>query len=380
MEQRFLDFADQLVNYCTAVQPGEVVIIHASDNTPIPMIGAVIQAVNQAGGSVATVWWDNEQINRMLMQQFTEHSERIHALGPLAQASAATVNIVFRGFDNMFELADVPAEQMTLASTGLGLHLRNQRIRHTRWILTRMWTPAMAQLAGMSLERFTDFFFQTVLLDYGKMSRAMNPLQKLMDRTKKVQLIGPGDTDLTFSLDGIGSVKCDGKRNIPDGEVYSAPVRDSANGVVHYNTVTVNKEGRRFEGVRFEVKGGKIVKATCDSGSQQELNRFLDTDEGARYFGEFAIGLNPYIREPIGETLFDEKIDGSFHLTPGTCYVGTPADNGNHSAVHWDIVAIQRPEYGGGKIIFDGKVIRQDGLFVLPELERLNPDRLRSRS
>lgn len=377
MDPRFSAFADQLVNYCTAVQPGEVVIIHASDNTPIPMIGAVITSVNQAGASVASVWWDNEQINRMLLKQFTEHSERIHAIGPLTQAAASTVNIVFRGFDNMFELADVPAEQMMLASTGLGLHLRNQRIRHTRWILTRMWTPAMAQLAGMSLERFTDFYFDTVLLDYAKMSRAMKPLHKLMEQTKKVQLIGPGDTNLSFSLDGIGAVKCDGKRNIPDGEVYSAPVRDSVNGVIHYNTVTVNKEGRRFEGVRFQVKDGKIVKATCDSGSVTELNRFLDTDEGARYFGEFAIGFHPAILDPIGETLFDEKIAGSFHLTPGTCYVGTPADNSNHSAIHWDIVAIQRPEYGGGKILFDGTLIRKDGLFVLPQLERLNPDRLR---
>jgi aminopeptidase len=192
-----------------------------------------------------------------------------------------------------------------------------------------------------------------------------------MDRTDKVQLKGPG-TDLIFSIKGIGSIKCDGKFNIPDGEVYSAPVRDSVNGVLTYNTPTPH-DGFTFENIRFEFENGKIVKATSNDNAR--INEILDADEGARYIGEFAIGVNPFIQHPMKDTLFDEKIDGSFHFTPGNSY--DDAYNGNKSSLHWDIVCIQRPDYGGGEIWFDNKLIRKDGRFVLPELEQLNPEHLK---
>lgn len=375
MDPRYPAFAKQLVDYCVKVQPGDLASIHAYDNTPVEMIVAVIEAVGQAGGRVSNYWWDNERIERSLLMQLDDQAERVHGTPRLVDAYANQVNIIFRGFDNMFELSDVPEENMRLVNTGMGKHLKDQRIQHSRWVLTRMWSQSMAQLAGMSHEAFTDYYFRTVLLDYAVMSKAMQPLYNLMNKTKRVKIVGPGETNLTFSIDGIGSVKCDGTRNIPDGEVYTAPVRNSINGVIHYNTVTV-KEGQRFENVRFEFVEGKIIKATCGSGDERRLNAFLDTDEGGRYIGEFAIGFNPHILDPIGEPLFDEKIAGSFHLTPGQCYTGTPADNGNKSGIHWDIVCIQRPEHGGGKIWFDSTLIRKDGEFVLPRLGGLNAHRL----
>ncbi len=377
MDPRYDAYASQLVNYCVGLQRGELAIIHASDNTPLEFIEAVIDAVNRAGGTVPTVWWDNERLDRKVMQQITPQAERIRNLGPLTQACATQVNIVLRGFDNLYELVDVPGEKMKIASTGMAKHLSNQRVQHTRWILTRTWSRAMAQLAGMSHEAFTDYYFQTVLLNYEAMSRAMDPLVELVNKTKEVRIVGPGKTSLAFSIEGIGAVKCDGHRNIPDGEVYTAPVRDSMKGVIQYNTVTVTKEGQRFENVCFRTRKGRIIEASCGSGDAARLNAFLDTDDGARYFGEFALGVNPYITVPIGETLFDEKIDGSFHLTPGQSYTGTPADNGNASGIHWDIVCIQRPEYGGGTIYFDGKVIRRNGRFVPKSLHGLNPERLK---
>ena len=181
-----------------------------------------------------------------------------------------------------------------------------------------------------------------------------------MEKTDQVHLKGPG-TDLKFSIKGIPAVKCDGHRNIPDGEVYSAPVRDSMNGVIQYNADSM-MAGSLFKNIRFEIKNGKIVDATCD-GDVKKLNEQLDIDEGARYFGEFALGVNPHVIKPMLDTLFDEKIRGSFHLTPGNAYDTAP--NGNKSALHWDIVCIQTPECGGGEIHFDGKLIRKDGLFVL---------------
>jgi len=194
----------------------------------------------------------------------------------------------------------------------------------------------------------------------------------LLERTDKVELKGPG-TDLTMSLKGIGAVQSFGLRNIPDGECFTSPVKNSVNGVVTYNAVSLS-QGTEFKDVKLTIKDGKIVEA--DAGvNTDKLNATLDTDEGARYFGEFALGYNPYILNPMKDTLFDEKICGSFHFTPGNAYEG-PADNGNRSSVHWDLVSIQRPEYGGGEIWFDGVLVRKDGRFMTPELEGLNPENL----
>jgi aminopeptidase len=245
------------------------------------------------------------------------------------------------------------------------------RVNHTKWVVLRYPNASMAQLASMSLERFEDFYFDVCNLDYGKMSAAMDALVALMNRTDKIRLTGSG-TDLSFSIKDIPAIKCAGEKNIPDGEVYTAPVRDSVNGRVSYNTMS-EEQGFTYEHIVFDIKDGKIINATAND--DERINALLDTDENARYFGEFAIGVNPYILHPMKDTLFDEKIAGSFHLTPGASY--EDAFNGNKSAIHWDLVNIQRADYGGGEIYFDGVLIRKDGIFVLPELEKLNPENLK---
>ena len=230
----------------------------------------------------------------------------------------------------------------------------------------------MAQNAKMGTDDFEEFYFSVCNLDYSRMSKAMDPLVELINKTDKVRLVGPGETDITFSIKGLGGVKCDGARNIPDGEVYTAPVRESVNGTIAFNTPSL-VNGFLYENVKLVFKNGKIVEAY--SNDNDRINKHLDTDEGARYVGEFAIGVNPNITFPMCDTLFDEKIAGSIHFTPGNCY--DTADNGNHSAIHWDLVMVQTPEYGGGEIWFDDVLIRKDGLFVLPELAGLNPENLR---
>jgi aminopeptidase len=204
------------------------------------------------------------------------------------------------------------------------------------------------------------------------MATAMEPLEKLMESADQVRITGP-DTDLTFSIKGLPAIPCAGEMNIPDGEIFTAPVRESVNGIITYNTPAVY-QGLTYEGIRLEFKDGKIIKATS-SNDTERLNQTLNTDEGARFIGEFSIGVNPYILKPMKDTLFDEKICGSIHFTPGQAY--QECDNGNRSAIHWDLVLIQRPEYGGGEIYFDGKLIRKDGRFVLAELEGLNPENLK---
>jgi aminopeptidase len=228
----------------------------------------------------------------------------------------------------------------------------------------------MAQQAMMSTEAFENFYFDVCTFDHGRMVPGMDALADLMRRTDRVHLKGPG-TDLRFSIKGIGAVPCSGLRNIPDGEVFSCPVKDSVEGVIQYNTPSVY-QGVSFDNIRFVFRQGRIVEAT--SSNTKRMNAILDSDPGARYIGEFAIGVNPRILHPMRDTLFDEKIAGSFHFTPGQAY--QESGNGNKSQVHWDIVCIQRPDYGGGEIWFDGKLIRRDGLFVPKALQKLNPEHL----
>jgi aminopeptidase len=199
----------------------------------------------------------------------------------------------------------------------------------------------------------------------------MNNLVELMNNTDMVKIKDPG-TDLSFSIKDIPAIKCAGEFNIPDGEVFTAPVKNSVNGVIKFNIPQI-EHGVTYENVRLEFKNGLIINAT--SNEDEKLNRFLDTDKGSRYVGEFALGVNPHITKPMKDGLFDEKIMGSFHFTPGRCY--EEASNGNKSAIHWDLISIQTPEYGGGEIYFDGVLIRKDGLFVVDSLKCLNPDNLK---
>jgi aminopeptidase len=244
--------------------------------------------------------------------------------------------------------------------------VQDQRVKKTKWVVLRWPSPSMAQLAGMSTEAFEDFYFEVCTFDYRKLQSGMKALKALMDRTDSVELRGPG-TDLRFSIKGIGAVICGGDRNIPDGEVFSCPVRNSVEGHVTFNAPTIY-QSIGFDGIRLEFRDGKIVEAT--SNQTEKLNKILDADAGARYIGEFSLGFHPYILHPMRDILFDEKIAGSFHFTPGQAY--EEADNGNRSQVHWDMVNIQRPDYGGGEVLFDGKLIRRDGEFVPKELRSLN--------
>ncbi|HHE46537.1 MAG TPA: aminopeptidase, partial [Bacteroidetes bacterium] len=283
--------------------------------------------------------------------------------------------IGLRGSDNTYDLADIDVKQIEKMNALFykPVHLE-RRVKHTKWVVLRYPNNAMAQLAETSQEAFEEFYYEVCCADYARMSTAQDGLKALMDATDQVHITAPG-TDLTFSIKDIPSRKCDGERNIPDGEVYTAPVRDSINGTIRYNTPSLY-QGTLFNGISFTFENGRIVKATADA-NVEKLNKILDTDEGARYVGEFAIGLNPFILHPMKDTLFDEKIAGSFHLTPGQCYEEAP--NGKQSAIHWDLVQTQRSEYGGGEIWFDGRLIRKDGVFTDEKLEKaFSKENLRS--
>ncbi|GED30369.1 MULTISPECIES: aminopeptidase [Brevibacillus] len=368
-DPRINELASRLVRYSLNLQKGEKVLIENTGLQPELVRALVREAF--AVGALPLVTLKDQEVNRALYQGTSEEHMALMAKYEYDRMKDMDAYIAVRAYDNINEYADVSEDKMGIYSRVLYQPVHtNERVPNKRWVVLRYPNKSMAQLSSMSLEGFEDFYFSVCNLDYAKMSNAMTPLKELMERTDRVRIVGP-KTDLRFSIKGINAIKCDGKRNIPDGEVYTAPVRDSVEGTIFYNAAT-NYNGISFTDVQFTFKEGKIVEAT--SSNTKALNDILDTDEGARYIGEFAIGFNPHILHPMLDILFDEKIAGSFHFTPGNAY--TVADNGNRSSVHWDLVQIQRPEYGGGEIWFDDVLIRKDGRFVLPELEGLNPENL----
>lgn len=369
MDLKIKKLSDILVHYSCNVQKGEKVLISFESESTKSLAKQLIKDVYASGGYPYTEIKDSS-ITREVLLGCSEEQLQFLKDYLLVQMQGMDAYIAIRANDNCAELSDVPSAKLGMFNKVLH-PVQDCRANNTKWVILRYPNNAMAQLANKSLEEFENFYFDVCTLDYKKMSDAMTPLVDLMNKTDKVRITGQ-NTDLTFSIKGIGALKCDGERNIPDGEVYTAPVRESMNGVISYNTPS-EVQGFTFDNIVFEVKDGKIIKA--NSNNDERINELLDTDEAARYFGEFAIGVNPYILHPMKDTLFDEKIAGSFHLTPGASY--EDAFNGNKSAIHWDLVYIQRPEYGGGEIWFDDILVRKDGLFVLPELEGLNPENLK---
>jgi aminopeptidase len=352
-----------------AVKPGEKVLIEATAINTFELVECLIEEVANAGGQPFYRLHD-DNIKRMQLKYATKEQFELEASLQRARMEAMDCFVGIRGSQNVLELSDVPADKLQIMSSTIMKKVHIEvRVPKTRWVVLRYPNPSFAQAAKMSTRQFEDFYFNACLLDYSELSHAMDPLVDLMDKTDRVHIKGPG-TDLKFSISGLKSIKCDGKLNIPDGEVFTAPVRDSVNGVLTTNTPTLY-EGNFFEGVRMEFKDGKIIAASCNVGDQAKLDNILNRDEGARYIGEFAIGCNPNILAPMLDILFDEKIAGSFHFTPGGAY--DEADNGNKSEVHWDMVTRQFPQHGGGEIWFDDVLIRKDGMFILDSLKDLNP-------
>lgn len=370
-DPRIQKLAETLVHYACAVQPGERILVEDRGLAP-ELDAAIIGEVYKAGG-IPQVMITDLTVERALLMGCTREQLAWMAKHDAARMAECAAYIGIRGGHNAFEQSDVPAEKKSLYRQHYAkpVHM-DIRVPKTRWVVLRYPTSAMAQQAGMSTAAFEDFYFTVCTMDYSAMSRAMDALVDRLERTDKVHLTGPS-TDLTFSIKGQPAIKCDGKLNIPDGEVFTAPIRDSINGVITFNTPSLY-EGVTHENIRLVFREGRIIE---ESGSHPELlTRILNTDEGARGVGEFAVGVNPYILEPMKDTLFDEKISGSFHFTPGNCYDECP--NGNKSAVHWDLVQIQRKEYGGGDMYFDDELVRRDGQFVAQDLLGLNPDQLKA--
>lgn len=372
-DPRYRELARLLVTHSTRLEKGDTVLIE-STHVPPAMISALVEEAT-AVGAVPIVEMKDHTVQRALLRTGTAEQvrARMKLMGELElnRMEKMKAFIGLRGSHNITEMSDVPPDHMTIYEQEWmkPVHLE-RRVKHTRWCVLRWPNASMAQLAGMSSEAFEDFYFKVCLADYQAMEKAVAPLKELMEKTDRVRIVAP-DTDLRFSIKGIGVVPCTGTHNVPDGECFTAPVRDSVEGHIHFNSATIYR-GTAFDDIRLTFSQGKVVDSSCSNN--EALEAILNSDEGARYFGEFAIAFNPFIEKPMRDILFDEKIRGSLHLALGECYEET--QNHNRSNVHWDLVLRQEP---GGELWFDDVLVRKDGRFVLDALQPLNPENLSGR-
>lgn len=365
IDNRISKLASQLINYSLELKEGEVVRIIAHDFESKPLVKELIKEAYKVKAIPISEFVDHE-VQSLELKQANDKRIKLTSKWELEKTKDMDAMILIRGKSNEFEMNKVN-QDIIVANAKANKKAQHIRVNERKWVLLNYPTNLFANKAKMSHDEYEDFFYEVMLVDYKKMKQDAQVLKDLMDRTDFVRIVGE-NSDISFSIKGMPSIICAGDRNVPDGEVYSCPIKESVNGYVQYNTITFSNN-IEFQDVFLKVENGKIIEATSKLNNDK-IEEIFNSDEGARYFGEFAIGLNPKIDDPVGDILFDEKIYGSFHLTPGQAY--EDCYNGNDSIIHWDLVCIQRPEYGGGQIYFDDVLIRDNGEFVLEELKILN--------
>lgn len=363
------ELAKKIVCYSCDVKEKEKVAIQIIGDNVKPLVLEIISVLNDVGASVEIINRE-PSITAEIIKGITLEKAKEMAARDKEIIENADVCIMLKSIENENVMTEVPIDKKDIYAKFYRQVIDSAILETTRWISLRYPNKTMALNAGMSLSEYEDYFFEVCNIDYNVLSVAMDYLVELMTKSSTVKIVGP-NTNIIFSIAGMPVHKCDGFTNLPDGEVYTAPIRDSINGYIKYNVSSIYR-GTHFDGISFTFANGKIIEAQCDnSDNMTALSEILNADDGARFVGEFALGVNPFITHPTKDILFDEKIAGSFHLTPGFSY--KDAFNGNESAIHWDLVCIQTEEYGGGEIYFDDVLIRKDGKFLLDELGVLNP-------
>lgn len=365
MDERIKKLSNTIVNYSVNVKENDKVLIQYESSECKPLVKCLIDDIYK-NKAIPFVKLLDSELNSKILEN--ADSNTIDSIVKFKEFEIDNIDVFIRICYNENEFEDKNIKSSIRKELGKKSEkLDDIRINKRRWVLLNYPSIMDAYKAHMTYEEFYEFSFDVMTIDYKEMNKKIKPLKELMEHTDKVRILGP-NTDLTFSIKGLPAIPCIGTANIPDGEVYTAPMKTSVNGVITYNTPSPYN-GNIFNDIRLEFKDGKIVK--CSSRDDNDkLEEIFNTDEGARYVGEFSFGLNPKINKPMGDILYDEKIMGSIHFTPGTCYAD--CDNGNKSSVHWDLVLIQTEEYGGGEIYFDDVLIRKDGKFVIDELKDLN--------
>ncbi len=365
-DPRTQKLAALLVNYCTSVQPGESVLLNG-DLATRPLMLTTYKEIIRAGGHPTVMWRDNGMNEFMLKEGTDEQITHIpDHIEQIYMTYDVSINIL--GTDNTRSLngVDPARQQMEQAARGkiIGKVMQRSASGEFRWVGTMFPTQAYAQEGDMSLEEYEDFVYAACFADKDDPVAEWNKIhdmqQKLVDWLKgksRIKVQGP-NVDLTLSIEGRGFINSDGHANMPSGEIFTSPVENSINGWVKFDYPAI-VNGREVEGIALTFKDGKVVEATAKKNEEFLLSQ-LDTDEGARYLGEFAIGTNMGIQKFTKSILFDEKIGGTIHMAIGR---GFPEIGGkNESAIHWDMICGMRD---GGKIWVDDELFYDSGEFVI---------------
>ncbi|MDP3387588.1 MAG: aminopeptidase [Eubacteriales bacterium] len=365
MDNRIRQFANNIIRHSCDIQPGENVFIDALGFSASPLVQALIKEIYAVGANPYYEINESSIIREMILG-CDENQVHYHFSHMADKIKKMDAYIAIGALNNPYDLRDIPQVKMEVFFNAQRLVVNERQLK--KYVVTRYPNLSLAQKMQMNTVDFEDFFFDVCTLDYKQLSDAMDPLVHLMKKTDKVKIIAK-NTNIEFSIKDMNVIKCDGKVNLPDGEVFTAPLKDSVNGIVSFSGPT-SYQGHSFTNIVLKFENGRIVDASANN--TEALNRILDIDDGARYLGEFAIGTNPFIERICDDILFDEKISGSIHLTPGSAYA--IANNGNLSKIHWDMVLMMDPKYGGGEIYFDNVLIQKNGCFVLEELLPLNKE------
>ena len=365
MNEKFEILASTIVDYSIKVKTAENVLLTVEKNVDNELIKQIIDKILSKNASVVVKIIDNE-INAFLNSKLTDSQILLNRKKLEHEVNTYDSFITISYSTNDYENKNLNTKLLNKYHD-MTKNLEDIRINKKRWVLLNYPSVLDAYKSKMTTCEFYNFALDVMCFDYRKLYDLMLPLKQLMEDTNMVRIVAPNN-DISFSIKAMPAIICAGEFNIPDGEVFSAPVKNSVNGKITYNTTSLYRDNV-YSNVCLEFKDGKIIKATC-AEDNDKLNEIFDTDSGSRYIGEFAIGINPLIRNPMGDILFDEKIYGSIHFTPGMAY--EEAFNGNKSQIHWDLVLIQTKEYGGGELYFDDVLIRKDGKFVIDSLKPLN--------
>jgi len=361
--------AKNIVEYSLDTQKGEKVIIWGYPDSK-PLMLEVGNLIRKHGAHPTFLLFDDDLVlNLLLSAEGSESMDAVLDLGTkhyheLMDKSDSFIAIRSKNADNPYPGVSkeiLQKWQMRLGS--IFAKFTNQM----KWVVFDWPTQLQADKMNMEYGEFFDYVMNMSAMDYRRMEKAAVPLKELLEKTNRVRITGNG-TDLEFSIKNIPVIMGTAKNSYIDGEVYTAPVKDSINGKIKYTIPSIYL-GNTFKGISFTFKNGRIVEASCEDGSDEALENILNTDEGSRFIGEFALGINRYVIKAMNDIHYDEKMITSFHLTPGNCYDDAP--NGNKSAIHWDLVCDQSESAGGGEIWFDEVLIKKDGIYILPELKEL---------
>lgn len=356
--------AEKILSFSCELKEGQNVMLQLIGLNGVGLIRALAETAREMKAH-PFVQINDTEVQRTLMEKgdgdFWKNQAQTDQL-PLMKKMDAFVGV--RASLNIYELSQVSKKANKAYSDHFlqPVHFE-ERVNNTNWVVLRYPSESFAMNARMPTRDFRDFYYRSCLLDYRELAEAMKPLEERLRGTDMIRLEGEG-TDIEFSVKGQNWIPCFGKRNIPDGELFSAPLLSSVNGHITYAPSVY--QGKPFDYVKLEVRDGVVID--FDSSNNEQLEEILDTDDGARRFGEFSFGLNPVIASPMRDILFDEKIYGSNHLTLGNDYEIAP--NGNESNIHWDLVCI------GADVYLDGEKIREGRQFVTEDLQGLNPEAL----